>query len=125
MCELSLVQLEHEIVWKPFAVPLDSLHERTSFDVIQFSQVHAEHDLLPAQKKDPLLNALDRRFWIPCRPAIPTPVGGCPSPSCIADGTPGSYNPWDGVIFDLSASANQVAVFGANDHGSQPCESLG
>ena len=71
------------------------------------------------------VNALDRKWWMPCRLADHTLVAGCPQfTACIADGTAGSYFPWEGLVFDLGAAANQVVVFAENDHGPQPCESL-
>ena len=73
------------------------------------------------------LNALDRLWWQPCRLSNHTLVSGCPQfgpASCVADGTPGNYLPWEGLVFDLGAISNQVALFAANDHGPQPCESF-
>jgi MYXO-CTERM domain-containing protein len=72
------------------------------------------------------LNALDRKWWQPCRLANPNLVNGCPNfvNNCIADGTGGNYYPWEGSVFDLGGPSNQVVVFAENDHGPQPCESL-
>jgi len=71
------------------------------------------------------LNTLDHRWWHPCRISDHTLVGGCPQlDTCVADGTPGSYFPWEGLIFDLGGPSNQVAIFATNDHGPQPCESV-
>jgi hypothetical protein len=71
------------------------------------------------------LNALDRLWWQPCRLANHDVVNGCPVwGACVADGTPGSYLPWEGLVFDLGGPSNKVAIFAQNDHGPQPCESL-
>ena len=78
------------------------------------------------------VNTYDRQWWLSCRVADPTlsPVGAggalCPDfvNNCIADGAPGNYLPWTGLVFDLGGHANQVAVFAANAHGPQPCHSL-
>lgn len=71
-------------------------------------------------------NDLDRKWWQPCRIADNSHglVNGCPQFSaCIADGLPGNYFPWEGLVFDLGGPSNKVAVFAENDHGPQPCES--
>jgi uncharacterized protein (TIGR03382 family) len=67
---------------------------------------------------------VDRISWQPCRRATSSLDGGCPSTVCIADGTGGGYLPWEGLVFDLGAPAQSVALFASNDHGPQPCESL-
>ena len=72
------------------------------------------------------LNKLDRKWWQPCRIAdeAPDPMTGCPKYSaCVADGSPGNYKPWRGLVFDLGGPSNKVAIFAENDHGPQPCES--
>lgn len=71
------------------------------------------------------LNSLDRTWWQPCRISDHSlDVNGCPKFSaCVADGSPGSYNPWEGLAFDLGGPSNKVAIFAENDHGPQPCES--
>jgi MYXO-CTERM domain-containing protein len=72
------------------------------------------------------LNALDRLWWQPCRLANHTiQPNGCPAwGACVADGVPGEYLPWEGLVFDLGGPSNKVAIFAQNDHGPQPCESL-
>jgi MYXO-CTERM domain-containing protein len=76
------------------------------------------------------LGAVDRYWWQPCRLADGSThdIGGgtiCPTNwACIADGTGGNYNPWEGLVFDLGGPSNKVAIFAENDHGPQPCESL-
>lgn len=70
------------------------------------------------------LGGLDRLWWHPCRLSNHNLVNGCPDfLACIADGTPGSYFPWEGIVFDLGGPSNKVAIFAQNDHGPQPCES--
>ncbi len=70
-------------------------------------------------------NALDHLWWHPCRLANHTlDANGCPIRTCVANGAPGSYFPWEGLVFDLGGPSNQVAVFAENDHGPQPCESV-
>ena len=70
-------------------------------------------------------NALDHLWWHPCRISNHTlDANGCPIRSCVTNGTPGSYFPWEGLVFDLGGPSNQVAVFAENDHGPQPCESI-
>src|SRR5947207_11998351 len=74
------------------------------------------------------LNAVDRGWWTSCRltdaSLAPTGAGGalCPNfnSSCIADGTAGNYIPWEGLVFDLGAHANKVALFAANPNTPQP-----
>lgn len=69
--------------------------------------------------------APDRTWGHPCRLSDHTLTNGCPNyASCVADGTPGNYNPWEGFVFDLGGPSNQVAIFAENDHGPQPCESV-
>lgn len=71
------------------------------------------------------LNALDRLWWHPCRLTDHTLNGNCPNwASCVANGQPGNYFPWEGLVFDLGGPSNKVAIFAQNDHGPQPCESL-
>ncbi|MEZ4298738.1 MAG: putative metal-binding motif-containing protein [Polyangiaceae bacterium] len=71
------------------------------------------------------LNALDRLWWQPCRLSNHTLVNGCPNwGACVANGQPGEYFPWEGLVFDLGGPSNKVAIFAQNDHGPQPCESL-
>ena len=72
------------------------------------------------------VNTLDRHWWQPCRLSDHTlDANGCPKfGTCIADGTGGSYLPWEGMVFDLGGPSNKVALFAENDHGPQPCESL-
>ena len=79
------------------------------------------------------LNALDHRWWQPCRlmdPSLsPTGMNGAMCPTfgvnnCITDQVGGNYFPWEGLVFDLGGPSNQVAIFAENDHGPQPCESL-
>ncbi len=70
------------------------------------------------------LNHLDRLWWQPCRISNHALVNGCPQFSaCVADGSPGNYLPWEGIVFDLGGPSNKVAIFAENDHGPQPCES--
>ncbi|MFS8069838.1 MAG: hypothetical protein ACMG6S_26025, partial [Byssovorax sp.] len=72
------------------------------------------------------LNGLDRKWWQPCRIANHSldPATGCPAfNACVADGSPGNYLPWEGLVFDLGGPSNKVAIFAQNDHGPQPCES--
>ncbi|MFO0757073.1 MAG: putative metal-binding motif-containing protein [Byssovorax sp.] len=70
------------------------------------------------------LNHLDRLWWHPCRLADHSLINGCPNfTACVADGSPGNYIPWEGIVFDLGGPANKVAIFAQNDHGPQPCES--
>ena len=69
----------------------------------------------------------DRTWGHPCRLGDHTldAVTKCPNyASCVADGTAGGYNPWEGMVFDLGGPSNQVAIFAMNDHGPQPCESV-
>ena len=72
------------------------------------------------------VSALDRTWANPCRLSSHVlDANGCPAfGTCVTDGTPGSYFPWEGMIFDLGGPSNQVAIFASNDHGPQPCESL-
>jgi MYXO-CTERM domain-containing protein len=74
------------------------------------------------------VNALDHTWGHPCRLVDHTlDANGCPNftnTNCVSDGTTGSYNPWEGFVFDLGGPSNQVAIFAMNDHGPQPCESL-
>ncbi len=71
------------------------------------------------------VNALDRLWWQPCRLANHSLINGCPAwGQCVADGVPGEYLPWEGLVFDLGGPSNKVAIFAQNDHGPQPCESL-
>ncbi|HEY8073515.1 MAG TPA: MopE-related protein, partial [Labilithrix sp.] len=66
----------------------------------------------------------DHTWGHPCRISDHTLTAGCPNyASCVADGAPGNYNPWEGFVFDLGGPSNQVAIFAMNDHGPQPCES--
>jgi MYXO-CTERM domain-containing protein len=68
---------------------------------------------------------LDHVWANPCRLAQHGLVNGCPQyGTCVADGSPGNYYPWEGLVFDLRANANQVVIFAVNDHTPQPCESL-
>ena len=66
----------------------------------------------------------DRTWGHPCRLQNHALAAGCPDYTCLADGTPGAYNPWEGMVFDLGGPSNQVAIFAMNDHGPQPCESV-
>lgn len=72
------------------------------------------------------LDGLDRKWWQPCRITNHSldPATGCPAfNACVADGSPGNYFPWEGLVFDLGGPSNKVAIFAQNDHGPQPCES--
>jgi hypothetical protein len=69
--------------------------------------------------------APDRTWGHPCRLSDHALTNGCPNyASCVADGAPDNYNPWEGMVFDLGGPSNQVAIFAMNDHGPQPCESV-
>jgi hypothetical protein len=45
-------QLEHEIGGKTLSVALDGLYQDSGLDVVERSQVSAQHDFAPAQKQD-------------------------------------------------------------------------
>lgn len=95
----------------------------------QFTCAGVTNDLATARQ---YLAAPDHLSWQPCRLIDPTLHDNgsgvmCPTfgqANCIADGTPGNYLPWLGLVFDLGGPSNKVAIFAENDHGPQPCESL-
>lgn len=69
-------------------------------------------------------NALDRLWWQPCRLLNHFVVDSCPDWTCVADGAAGDYLPWEGLVFDLGAAANRVALFGELVSGPHPCQSV-
>ncbi|MBS2027818.1 MAG: putative metal-binding motif-containing protein [Deltaproteobacteria bacterium] len=94
-----------------------------------YSCATVNNDYATAQQ---YLAAPDHLSWQPCRllddslhdngSGVYCPVFG--SANCAPDGTPGLYDPWEGLVFDLGGPSNRVAIFAENDHGPQPCESL-
>jgi hypothetical protein len=62
-------ELEHEVGWKPFDVPLHLFDEPARLDPVQLGEVLIHHDVTVARDQDALLDRRQRHHLDPLLPA--------------------------------------------------------